>query len=821
MAKSSISQQMQIISEDAALIRRQSTLLPGLQRMTTRSQLIRQSSAAVLRQDQSPSRLRQASGINIFPEADADTDVEIYYHSGWDAPHLHFHVTEGGWTTVPGVAMERAVDLSMLPKFEGADGVVWYLRIPTTGTVELVPNDNGKQWDKAPGDTNYVLDGSGRYFLRNGKVEPLVPPPEKPALLRAESVGSTEVKLVWNPPIVLPSVVAGYNVYRGEELIVSVGGDVAEHFDKYLMGLCDYSYTVRATNKLNQEGPPSDTCTIRTGEPGKPSAPRGLHCTRYCQTSVVLVWSVPVDHGGAPVKYYRIYRDDVPIATVPSVTDVSQQWTDETVQSSVAYTYTVSASHHRPTDALRIPITRDFTSFNIVAPPTGMSTPEALEEGGPPQRKQPAAAHHPVSATKEAMMGSEGALSEPLEVKAVQMLELPRLDDRKPHIILQTFNWQSCFNPAGWYKILNSKIEKMADCNITMAWMGPPSESVSGQGYMPTRWYNLNSCYGSEDELIELNGAMRDKGVTPMLDLVINHRCGTKQDSRGQWTVFEDPPWENWAIVSNNLQGYQGGGVADTGEQSECAPDIDHTNEKVREDVKLWTSWLFNDVGFGALRLDMAPGYNVKCQVEYVQNLGSPFTVGEYWNGNAGVLQNYVGGGANVIAAYDFALYYALRKCVESNNFEGMRENGKLNGFVGRDPQKSVTFLDNHDTEHLDFVGKFAGGNGPAILRGYALLLTHPGVPCIYWNHWSDYGEQTYQQLKELCQVRTSQGIHCGSGVHIARAEWGLYAAFISRDRHCGFGGGSVAVKIGSNDWHPGGGWEKVIAGDQYCVWTK
>eukprot|EP00921_Rhytidocystis_pertsovi_P020825 GHVQ01033188.1.p1 GENE.GHVQ01033188.1~~GHVQ01033188.1.p1 ORF type:complete len:852 (-),score=66.74 GHVQ01033188.1:255-2810(-) len=841
-------------------VRRTSTLLSGFQRLTSRAQLIRQSSAAILRVDTTPSLLRKSSGITLYPETDRESDVEFFYYSGWSPPYLHFRQAGGTWTSVPGVSMTRAQDVSMLPKFEKDIEPVWVIRIPTSQALEVVPNDNGRSWDKAPGNNNYFIEGPGRYFLRNGKIEALVEPPEKPALIRADEVGSSHVSIVWNPPIILPSVVTSYRVYRDDKPIATVEGDVTEYRDDNLMGLMVYRYRVKALNKLNQEGPPSDECAVRTGEPGKPSAPRALTCLRHSSSSIVLSWSVPVYHGGAPIKYYRVYRNSVSIAVVPAVTDVAQTWTDENVETGAEYKYSVSACHHRPAEYHAAPPSRNFTMSHAAdatpttrAPDEDDSVPPALLEAQrgsglipdsvsdtKPQRMSSLATisetmlAHPVGGSPRgpahpvglgAPKGDEpyeGVQSDSIEVKAVQMLELPRLHDGKTHILLQTFNWNSAFNPNGWHKILMSKVNKMAECNITMAWLGPPSESVSAQGYMPTRWYNMTSCYGTSDELLALNRCLRDIGITPMVDLVINHRCGTKQDSKGQWTIYEDPPWESWAIVSNNLQGYEGRGAQDSGEQSECAPDIDHENSKVREDVKEWISWMFKEIGFGAVRIDMAPGYNVRHQVDYIKHLGCPFAVGEYWNGNAAVLQNYAGGGQNVIGVYDFALYYTLRHAVESGDFGALNDNGKINGFLGRDPQKAVTFIDNHDTEHLDFVGKFAGGNCEAVLRGYAFLLTHPGTPCLYWNHWADYGDKSYQQIKDLCNLRKQQRIHSGSGVHIAKSEHGLYAAFVSSDRHCGYGGGSLAVKIGSHDWHPGGGgWQTAAYGDQYCVWIK
>eukprot|EP00914_Ancora_sagittata_P016887 GHVO01033419.1.p1 GENE.GHVO01033419.1~~GHVO01033419.1.p1 ORF type:complete len:342 (-),score=60.56 GHVO01033419.1:165-1190(-) len=339
---------------------------------------------------------------------------------------------------------------------------------------------------------------------------------------------------------------------------------------------------------------------------------------------------------------------------------------------------------------------------------------------------------------------------------------------------------------------------------------------------MPTKYYNLDSSYGTKDELQTLIKDMKKGGMSAMLDLVINHRCGTKQDASDQWTIFEDPDWESWAIVSNNIQGYEGQGAADTGTQSDCAPDIDHTNKRVRDDIKDWIIWLKNQIGFSSVRLDMAPGYSCNYQIEYLEHLSCPFTVAEYWSGDSNVLSNYSNACRGKVAVYDFALYYILRRCVESDDYGELNNNGKLNGFVGRDPERAVTFLENHDTEHLTFVGKFAGGRKEQVLKGIAFLLTSPGVPCIYWNYWMDYGEECRKQINDLCASRRLAKITSISGVHIERSEHGLWAAYVSSERWCRKGGGNLAVKIGRQHWGPEGGrWNVKASGTDYCVWVR
>ncbi len=66
------------------------------------------------------------------------------------------------------------------------------------------------------------------------------------------------------------------------------------------------------------------------------------------------------------------------------------------------------------------------------------------------------------------------------------------------------------------------------------------------QGYLPGQLYNLQSLYGSEEELKELLAALKEAGLVPVADIVINHRCADAQDENGVWNNFR------WALICVN-----------------------------------------------------------------------------------------------------------------------------------------------------------------------------------------------------------------------------------------------------------------------------
>jgi hypothetical protein len=63
--------------------------------------------------------------------------------------------------------------------------------------------------------------------------------------------------------------------------------------------------------------------------------------------------------------------------------------------------------------------------------------------------------------------------------------------------------------------------------------------------------------------------------------------------------------------------------------------------------------------------------------------------------------------------------------------------------------------------------------------QAYAYILTHPGVPCVYWKHYFDWGQDLQNKIRALVNARKVAGVHSGSEIVLqdnARSR-GVYAA--------------------------------------------
>jgi alpha-amylase len=403
-------------------------------------------------------------------------------------------------------------------------------------------------------------------------------------------------------------------------------------------------------------------------------------------------------------------------------------------------------------------------------------------------------------------------------------------------IMMQGFYWEPYkYQTEKWYTTLKNKATEIGNAGINVLWMPPPSACSDQRGYLPTSYWDLNaSTYGSYTQLTEANTALHNAGVKTLADIVINHRNGTRA-----YADFTNPNWDCSALlqddevngVSGQVQPCSGRSDNEGGDRLvnqyfkyDSARDINHYNVTVQNDIKQYQN-LLKQAGFDGWRYDLAHGYPGWANKLYNDASNPYMSVGEVWWDFSGAdiygiskfLDKWVISTSNNSYAFDFATKIALAEVFRnnSNNYGLLKTTaGKPSGFIGINPARAVTFVENHDTwrSEINEYNYFAIADGSKHIQSYAYILTHPGVPCIFWDHFFKWGAGAQTEIKKLIQIRKQTGIHSESTVNIVKAETGLYAAIIDN---------KVAMKMGPNDWNPGTGWTLSTSGNQYAVWVK
>lgn len=458
-------------------------------------------------------------------------------------------------------------------------------------------------------------------------------------------------------------------------------------------------------------------------------------------------------------------------------------------------------------------------------------------------------------------------------------------ESSKTGVMLQGFTWNSA--PRGtswnkespspywgkWYGIMKNNASAIKD-TFEYVWFNPPSicDSASSEGYAPTELNNLNSYYGTEAELKEVIQAIQP--AKAIADIVVNHRAGST--SHGDFT---NPAWgvikgKNYKAICSDDEGFSEDpslmgsvsidmrGAPDTGAPYSAYRDLDHTNTNVQEGIIAWMNDVLKPAGFVGWRYDYVKGFAGKYVGKYNAGSSAEFSVGEYWP-TAGYDASSPSAWGNEIKnwiasteeesgqrsrAFDFALKGAMNSVFGCSGSSGSGNYALLahesNLYISQ-PSDAITFIDNHDT------GSNQGHwelNRDKIGAGYALILTHPGIPCVSWSHYFTFseggnGDTTYpysglsaaqsyiagntvsgadktlrEHIDYLIQLRKEIGIEYDSARQTLKADNSVYAAEITGTN------GSLIVSIGGSYTPNGTGYagnNPIYGGTNFRIWQK
>ena len=404
-------------------------------------------------------------------------------------------------------------------------------------------------------------------------------------------------------------------------------------------------------------------------------------------------------------------------------------------------------------------------------------------------------------------------------------------------VLLQGFHWRS--HECDWYKILIENAPRIQQLQIDTVWFPPATASADKQGYLPTEWYNLNSNYGSQEELKQAIASLRSGpySVEAIADIVVNHRCGLDN-----WADFRNPSFAPVGVINSDeikkanqkavcvddewqQQGGTPVGAKDTGDGFDGGRDLDHTNPLVQQAIIRWLKWLQTEIGFAGWRWDMVKGFHPGRVGSYNDATTPNFSVAEFTDATTGGLLDWIHrsdgqpdeangplnrtGGKSTV--FDFATRALLKKALTEKDFSCLKtQDGRCAGLIGVRPTMAVTFADNHDTEPANHNDPFPT---ETVQQAYAYLLTHPGKPCVFWCHLFDWERPYREMIETLIKLRRQAALHADSTVNIVAAQKDLYAAMVDE---------KVALKLGSSSWSPDGqSWSLYLEGQDLAVWLK
>ena len=333
-------------------------------------------------------------------------------------------------------------------------------------------------------------------------------------------------------------------------------------------------------------------------------------------------------------------------------------------------------------------------------------------------------------------------------------------------VMLQGFYWDS-FSDSKWTN-LEAQAPELGQY-FNLVWI-PQSANCGGKsmGYDDLYWFsNYNSSFGSEVELRSLIKTFKANGIGTIADVVINHRKNV--------STWFDFPVETYKRVTYEMkstdicanddggktkkeadkQGVKLSSNNDTGDDWSGMRDLDHNSTNVQTIVKAYLDMLLNDFGYAGFRYDMVKGYSGKFTGIYNDAAKPAYSVGEYWDGDASKVKNWINAtkvNDNITsAAFDFPIRYVVRDAIKAN-WSTVKTDGLANDNSYK--QYAITFVENHDTEYRS-ASEQQDPIRKDTLAANAYILASCGTPCVFYKHWID----CKKDIKAMINARQLAGI--------------------------------------------------------------
>ncbi len=362
-------------------------------------------------------------------------------------------------------------------------------------------------------------------------------------------------------------------------------------------------------------------------------------------------------------------------------------------------------------------------------------------------------------------------------------------------VMMQYFEWYLPENCGLWNKVKN-EAQELADKGITALWLPPAYKGYLGAnevGYAVYDLFDLGEFdqkgsiatkYGTKDEYLAAIDACHKAGIDVYADIVLNHKV--EGDHAETVKVIEvDRNDRNTPISGEktiralskftfpgrkgkynsfvwNKNDFSGSDIDERNKThslyqfcgshwSESVDDengnfdyllglnVNFSNPDVVAHLLDWGQWYLDTANFDGFRIDAVKHIDRNFFPGWLQEMRNYkkkelFAVGEYWTGNIEKIKNYLEMTNECMSLFDVPLHYAFHNISNANSMYDLSQvfSGTLTSM---NPTKSVTFVDNHDTQPGQALESCV--QEWFVPLAYALiLLRREGYPCIFYGDY-------------------------------------------------------------------------------------
>ena len=304
---------------------------------------------------------------------------------------------------------------------------------------------------------------------------------------------------------------------------------------------------------------------------------------------------------------------------------------------------------------------------------------------------------------------------------------------------------------------IRQHLDYLQGLGVTALWINPLLENdmprMSYHGYAITDFYKIDPRFGTLQDYLDLCREAQSVGIKMVMDMIMNH-CGLehwwmKDLPDDQWINLTNKPYAQ----TNHLKTAPSDPYAATSDLEMMTqgwfvptmPDLNVTHPLLAEYLITNTIWWIETARLNGIRMDTYPYPDKEFMRRWAKRVEEEYpgfiTVGEVWHYEPSVIaywqdreDNPDGYRSYLPSVFDFPLQGAIHTAFQEpegweRGLYKLYEAVSLD-FVYPDPDRLVTFADNHDMSRIHTV---LGGDGLKTKNALAFLLTFRGIPSIFY----------------------------------------------------------------------------------------
>ncbi|KFY18754.1 hypothetical protein V493_08372 [Pseudogymnoascus sp. VKM F-4281 (FW-2241)] len=282
---------------------------------------------------------------------------------------------------------------------------------------------------------------------------------------------------------------------------------------------------------------------------------------------------------------------------------------------------------------------------------------------------------------------------------------------------------------GGTWKGLENKLDYIQDMGVHNI-EDDTSAGYAYHGYWADNPFTLNDHFGTADDLKSLSEALHGRGMSLMIDVVINHFGANQESGSVDYSAFPSPfndasafnspcaiDYENQASIENCW-------VVTTPTPS--LPDINPENASTFAALVDSVVDIVSNYSIDGIRLDTAKHVPLKYLTQFQEAVGV-FVTGEALDGDPAYVSGYQG---PLDSAINYPLWYDLIKAFMGGNFDSLAAMISTEATTFSDVNALTNFLDNHDQPRIASV---AGTDEVREKNAVAFMMFTSGIPMIYY----------------------------------------------------------------------------------------